>query len=458
MNQFFSAHEYIRARFLGAKNVRIEGDISNVSAKFGIGDVSFDEAQDFPVDSPFDSRKKELRGVWVTTVRNNDFPSRGGLDLAQFKAEFMAVIATCKAFNLNALFLQIRPEGDAFYPSGVNPWSMYLTGQQGVAPNWGDFDPLTWMISETHKAGMEFHAWLNPYRLTPTDQMGTSEQELLERLSPDHYVRRHPDWIYFFNGQLFLNPGVPAVTQFMVATVDEILQNYDVDAIHLDDFFYPYSYEQESDEGVVTVTFADASPDLETFHRYNENALPNIHVWREANINHLVYSLHETIGRYNRIHGDNVEFGISPFGVWASMDTVPGGSATSSGQLSSLGEYVNSKLWIDNGWIDYIVPQVYWSFNDQLAPFAAVCDWWNDVVAGSKTKLYIGLGLYLYEEESGDLNWQNPEEIINQIRFIRQLDNVSGFVFFTFHNLLPERATNDTMEQVTALLKYYLNQ
>jgi len=454
MKNYFSAHEYIEARFMGVNHVRLDEDISSSTDRSSSERDVFHESQVQTADSPFRAKKKELRGVWVTTVRNNDFPSRGGLDLAQFQAEFMAVLATCKKFNLNALFFQIRPEGDAFYPSGVNPWSEYLTGEQGVAPNWGDFDVLTWIIAETHKAGMEFHAWLNPYRLTPSNKKLSSKEALLARLSPHHYVHRHPDWIYFFNGQLFLNPGVPAVTQYLVATVDEILRHYNVDAIHLDDFFYPYVYKDPKTGKMIS--FADVSPDKETFLKYRKDATQDIHAWREANINNMVYSLHATIERYNRIHHDNVEFGISPFGIWASMDEAPGGSATSSGQLSSLSEYVNSKLWIDNGWIDYIVPQVYWSFNNKLSPFAVVCDWWNGVVAGTKTKLYIGLGLYLHEEDASNPDWQNPTEIVDQIKYIRQLNNVSGFVLFTYHNLLPERATNSTMKQAIELLKQYL--
>ena len=394
-------------------------------------------------------RKKanELRGVWVTTVRNNDFPSKdifkNGFNVDKFKKEFMSILATCRKFKLNALFFQVRPEGDAFYPSGVNPWSRFLTGEQGVAPMVG-FDPLDWLIKVTHEAGMEFHAWLNPYRLTPAGN--ANREAALKTLSPTHYVRRHPDWVFFFNGQLFLDPGVPAVTDFMVATVDEILNNYPVDAIHLDDFFYPYPYPKDGK----MITFVDVAPDKATFKKYRVDANQDINQWREANINELVYKLHKTVQRYNYAHKKSVEFGISPFGVWASDQKVPGGSKTSPNQLSSLEEYVNSKLWVEAGWVDYIVPQVYWGFNHKLAPFAVVCKWWNDVVAGTGVKLYIGLGLYLYEE---DKTWKDPEEIIKQIRLIRKLSNVSGFVFFTYHNLVASKTDNATLKKALTLLE-----
>ena len=392
----------------------------------------------------------ELRGVWVTTVRNNDFPSRNvfknGFDVDQFKKEFADILTTCRQFNLNALFFQIRPEGDAFYPSGVNPWSQYLTGQQGVWTGVVHFDPLDWLICATHQASMEFHAWLNPYRLTPSTLKGKDKAALLESLSATHYARRHPDWIYFFNEQLFIDPGVPAVTDFMVATVDEILKNYQVDAIHLDDFFYPYPY-PENDK---MINFSDLAPDQGTYEKYRVDTDQTIDQWREANINELVYQLHKTIQRFNHANKKHVEFGISPFGIWASDKEEIGGSKTSPKQLSSLKEYVNSKLWIEAGWLDYIVPQIYWTFDDQLSPFDVTSQWWNDVVAKTKTKLYIGLGLYLYEE---DRLWTNPEEIVRQLALIRNLPHVSGFVFFTYHNLVENKTNQPQLLKALALLK-----
>ena len=403
-----------------------------------------------PKGASVDRAKAELRGVWVTTVRNNDFPStsvfENGFNVDKFKKEFTDILATCRKFNLNALFFQVRPEGDAFYPSGVNPWSRYLTGEQGVGPNVADFDPLTYLITATHAAGMEFHAWLNPYRLTPTTLKSKDKKSALEKLSPTHYAHRHPEWIFFYNGQLYLSPGVPAVTDFMVMTVDEILNNYNVDAIHLDDFFYPYPYPKNGK----MITFAEIAPDKKTFKKYRVDETQTIDAWREANINGLVYHLHKTIGRYNYANNRDVEFGISPFGVWASDVQAPGGSKTSPRQLSSLKEWVNSKLWVEAGWIDYIVPQVYWAFDDELSPFDIVVKWWNDVVANTKVKLYIGLGLYLYQE---DQLWQDPKEIVRQLKFIRSLPNVNGFVIFTYHNLVTELAKTKTLKKALKLLE-----
>ena len=396
------------------------------------------------------SPASELRGVWVTTVRNNDFPSpmvfEQGFDVTRFKAEFAQILATCREFNLNALFFQVRPEGDAFYHSALNPWSAYLTGKQGLAPGTGDFDPLQYLITATHEAKMEFHAWLNPYRLTPSTSKKTDQLHALATLTQKHYARLHPDWTYFYHGQLYLDPGVPAVNDFIVQTVVEILKNYAVDAIHLDDFFYPYPYVSDGK----THYFADAAPDILTYERYRINENQSIDAWREANINSLVYQLHQVIDNHNKSAHTAVQFGISPFGIWSSDQQNAGGSPTSPYQLSSLSEWVNTKLWIEAGWLDYVVPQIYWAFTDELSPFDIVAKWWNDIVAGTGVKLYLGLGLYLYEE---DQIWPNTEEILQQLQHARQLSNVSGFVFFTYHNLLIDQATQATLRTVLPKLK-----
>ena len=395
----------------------------------------------------------ELRGVWVTTVRNNDFPSprvfENGFNMDLFKSEFQSILATCKEFNLNALFFQVRPEGDAFYPSTINPWSQYLTGKQGVAPGVADFDPLAYVIEATHDAGMEFHAWLNPYRLSPSNIKSNTKEEALAKLTPEHYGNHHQDWVYFYNGQIYLNPGVPAVNEFIVKTVAEILKNYNVDAIHLDDFFYPYPYLYEGKMHY----FADVAPDWGTYEEYRIDVNQTIDEWREANINALVYQLHQEIKRFNGINKTKVEFGISPFGIWSSAQQTPGGSPTNPHQLSSLDEWVNTKLWIEAGWLDYVVPQVYWAFDNELSPFDVVAKWWNDTVSGTNVKLYLGLGLYLYEE---DQMWPNVEEILLQQQYARTLPNVSGFVFFTYHNFVANKATTKTLQEVLPRLQQEL--
>lgn len=399
------------------------------------------------------SAPTELRGVWVTTVRNNDFPSpavfENGFNVDLFKLEFQSILDTCKQFNLNALFFQVRPEGDAFYPSTINPWSQYLTGKQGVAPRVADFDPVAYMIEATHDVGIEFHAWLNPYRLSPSNNKSATQEEAFARLTLDHYANHHTNWVYFYNGELYLDPGVPAVNEFIVETVAEILKNYNIDAIILDDFFYPYPYIKAGE----TVTFANVAPDESTYQKYRVSEEQTIDEWREANINALVYQLHQEIQRFNRTNKTQVEFGISPFGIWSSSEQTLGGSPTSSQQLSSLEEWVNTKFWIEAGWLDYVVPQVYWEFDNKISPFDVVAKWWNDIVAGTKVKLYLGLGLYLYEE---DQMWPKAEEILHQLQYARTLTNVSGFVFFTYHNLVASKATTKALQEVLPKLQQEL--
>lgn len=400
----------------------------------------------------------EFRGVWVTTVRNNDFPSRavfenGKFNLERFKQEYLDIIYRCLALNLNAIIFQVRPEGDAFYPSELNPWSAFLTGRQGVKPDWGNFDPLAWMIQVAHQEGIEFHAWFNPYRLTPTGSPSQTKEDLLNELVPNHYARQNPQNVYYFNRQLYLNPGVPEVTDFIVETVMEVVRNYDIDAVHFDDYFYPYSYETIESGQPVMISFAQVSPDYDTYETYHQPD-QTIDEWREQNINELVRRVSVAIHDYDAKQNKSIAFGISPFGVWASAEETGGvGSNTSSAQLSSLSEYVNTKLWIDNEWIDYVVPQNYWSFSDPLSPFGEVSYWWNQTVANSKTQLYMGLGIYLYDEDRNNPAWQNADEIVNQIRYLRTLNHVDGYVFFTYHNLVrQENITSEAQEILNAAI------
>lgn len=401
--------------------------------------------------------KDELRGVWVTTVRNMDFPdpivfAEGNLNAEAFKREYLDVLKRSKELKLNAIFFQVRPQGDAFYDSKLNPWSQYLTGRQGRAPLDG-FDPLAWMVEAAHMDGMEFHAWLNPYRLTPSTVHCESIESCMALLSANHPLRQHPEWAYFFNGGLYLNPGVPEVTQFLVATVREILEKYDVDAIHLDDYFYPYSYETEVDGQIKSVNFADVAPDLATFEAHKQDG-QSIDQWREANINALIKRIHGAIAEYNQRNKRSVAFGVSPFGVWASAEETEGiGSLTSPYQLSSLSEFVNSKLWIDEGWLDYIVPQNYWGQNHPLSPFKNVATWWDQIVDGKKTHLYMGLGPYLYEEDAENPDWQRPEEIVDQIHFLRTLPRHDGYVFFSYANLDEDRTENGVLLKALQKLK-----
>ncbi|MGL4335322.1 MAG: glycoside hydrolase family 10 protein [Turicibacter sp.] len=391
--------------------------------------------------------KRELRGVWITTVRNTDFPSvnvyKGGkFNTELFKQEYITILNRCKELNLNAVIVQIRPEGDAFYPSKLNPYSEYLTGVQGRNIGLGSFDPLSWMIEETHLLGIEFHAWFNPYRMTPSAKKGKSGNELLKQLASNNYAKLNPDKVYFFNGQLFLDPGIPEVNTYVINSIMEVVQKYNIDAVHLDDYFYPYDYEVVENGKTKYIEFDEVSPDKKTYLKYKKNN-ETIEQWREQNINRLVKGIADAIHEYDKKQKKSVAFGISPFGIWASAEKTNGvGSNTSPDQLSSMEDYVNSKLWIDEGWLDYILPQNYWSFSDELSPFGEVAYWWDKVVKDAKTQLYMGLGMYLYDEDQDNKAWQDANEIRNQILYLKTLPNVKGYVFFTYKSIRGNESPN----------------
>ena len=281
--------------------------------------------------------KKELRGVWVASVINIDWPSKKGLSVEQQKREYISVLEDVKRWNMNAVFVQVKPTGDAFYPSKYSPWSEYLTGTQGVNPG---YDPLKFMIDEAHKRGIEFHAWFNPYRLTMKGKSTSTES-----LSKDNIGRKKPEWTVVYGGQLYLNPGIPEVNDYVIDSIVEVVRNYDIDGVHMDDYFYPYKVKGQE------------YPDDAQFRKYG-GKFADKGDWRRNNINKLVEKLHREIKKQN----SSIAFGISPFGVWRNASTDPGrGSETQAGVQNYDDLYADILHWMDKGWIDYVVPQIYWN-------------------------------------------------------------------------------------------------
>ncbi|MEA4862529.1 MAG: glycoside hydrolase family 10 protein [Victivallaceae bacterium] len=370
------------------------------------------------------SRAPMFRGVWVATVENIDFPKHG--NRADFERDYLDVVNTLRKLNFNAMIFQIRANNDAFYPSVLNPWSRWLSGTEGVGI--AGFDPLRFMVTEAHKRGLEYHAWLNPYRVTSSTPK--RKAEYLKTLAPNNFARRHPELVLEIpmkdnQYQLILNPGEPQVINFVVATVQEIIRNYDVDAIHFDDYFYPYA-------GIGSI-------DASTFRKYGAG-ISNIDDWRRNNVDTLIYNVHNAIDAYNRRTGKRVQFGISPFGIWANRKDVPGGSLTSGSQSYSK-QFADTRKWVKRQWLDYIVPQVYWTFGRDVAPYAAIVDWWCSQVRGTGVKLYVGLGAY--QLGGSNEQWRNPDEIAAQMRFNSSRGQVSGDVFFSYRNIV--RPSNEIM-------------
>lgn len=346
------------------------------------------------------SPKYEFRGVWIATVENIDWPSRKGLSVEAQKAEFIRILDMHQRNGMNAIVMQVRPSADAFYPSEFEPWSEYLSGRQGQAPV-PFYDPLEFMIEETHQRGMEFHAWLNPYRAV--FHVGRSS------IAPDHITRKHPDWFLTYGNVRYFDPGRPEVMEHVTGLVRDLVTRYDVDGVHMDDYFYPYHIDGKE------------FPDGASFRKYNPNGLSKDD-WRRSNCDSIIVRLHRAIQEVS----PTIKFGISPFGVWRNKSDDPEGSDTRAG-VSNYGElYADILLWLKEGWIDYVVPQLYWEIGHKLCDYETLVSWWSDHAYGKQ--VYIGHGIYRVGTNAA---WRDRHQIPNQIDILRQYDNIQGSVFFS---------------------------
>ena len=362
-----------------------------------------------------------FRGMWLATVANRDWPSAPGLPAADQQAELLEFLDTAVERRLNAVVFQVRPTADAFWPSPYEPWSQYLTGRQGADPGW---DPLGFAVAEAHRRGLELHAWFNPYRIANHTDPG--------RLVPDHPARVHPEWVVTYGGKMYYNPGLPPVRRFVQDAMLDAVGRYDIDAVHWDDYFYPYP--------VAGQIFDDDA----AWHEYGEGRFPDRAAWRRDNIDRLVQ---ETAARIRRINS-RVRFGISPFGVWRNIATDPRGSDTRAGVQTYDDLYADTRTWVRRGWIDYVVPQVYWNIGFPAADYAALVPWWSDVVRGTGVNLYIGEALYKAGDPAQPPAWQDPAELSRHLTFCQDFPQVRGNVFFSAKEVAVDR--NGAMAQVVA--------
>ena len=354
-------------------------------------------------DNKISKERKEMRGIWVATVLNIDWPSKKGLSVESQKQEFIKILDNVKEWNMNAVFVQIKPVGDAFYPSKFSPWSEYLTGIQGQNPG---YDPLKFMIEEAHKRNIEFHAWFNPYRLTMSGG--------IDKLSNDNIGKQRPDWTITYGGKLYLNPGIPEVNDYIVKSIMEVVENYDIDGVHMDDYFYPYKVKGE------------IYNDEEQYNKYGSNFL-NVDDWRRDNVNKLIEKLYSSIKHKNK----NIEFGISPFGVWRNISTDSvRGSNTKAGIQNYDDLYADILYWMKKNWIDYVAPQIYWNQGFKIAEYNTLVDWWSKYAKETKTNLYIGQAAYRIKD------WEKDDELINQIKYNRKSEEVKGSIFFSYSSLV----------------------
>jgi len=367
------------------------------------------------------SGTKDFRAVWVCSVLNLDFPSGRGLGAAELRAEIDAIVGRSVQMNMNAVVVQVRPSGDALYKSNLFPWSEYLSGTQGVAPNDG-FDPLAYWVEQAHKHGLEVHAWINPYRVTHT----TANITDVTSLAADNPARKEPSRVVEYKGALYYDPGLPENKKLVISGVEEIIKNYDVDGVHLDDYFYP----------------GTDFPDDASYGRYGGGA--DRADWRRANVNDVIRGIRRVVSMRNKAirfgaadRFKPIRFGVSPFAIWMNVSSSPLGSDT-RGSESYKTMYADTRRWVQSGWIDYICPQIYWYRGFEVADYEKVLAWWVEVCADTNVDLYVGHAAYKEYDNAGDADWDG--EIVGQLEYNARMypDAVKGGIFFRYGNMLGD--------------------
>lgn len=349
------------------------------------------------------AQQQEFRAAWVASVSNIDWPSQKGLSVEVQKKEFIQLLDMHKKNGLNAVVVQIRPVADAFYPSQLEPWSEFLSGKQGLPPN-PFYDPLEFMILQTHLRGMEFHAWINPYRAV----FNTATSSI----APAHITKIHPEWFIDYGDATrttrYFNPGIPEARAFVTEVIRDIVKRYEVDGIHFDDYFYPYR--------VAGKVF----PDGAAYTKYGRGL--DLEQWRRSNVDTIIVMLSKAI------HQEKpwVKFGISPFGVWRNQSKDPRGSNTQGGQTNYDDLYADILLWLEKGWIDYVAPQLYWEIGHEKADFLTLLDWWSKNTYGKHC--YIGIGIY---RAGSNAAWKDPKQLPRMIGQMRNTPNIHGAIYFS---------------------------
>ena len=352
----------------------------------------------FKISAAQQKAKPEFRGVWVATLTNIDWPDGPEPNSEIQKAAFIKLLNMHKRNGMNAVIVQVRPAADAFYPSPYEPWSQWLTGKQGMPPL-PYYDPLAFMITEAHKRGMEFHAWMNPYRAVFST--GSSS------LSATHITRIHPEWFLTYGDKKYFDPGNKEVQRYVTALVKDVVNRYDADAIHFDDYFYPYPIAGRE------------FPDDAKYRLYGNGM--NKNAWRRSNTDSIIAMISRTIKETNA----KCRFGISPFGIWRNASADPMGSNTNG--LSNYDDlYADILLWLRKGWIDYVAPQLYWEIGHKLAPFEVLAEWWAQHTYGKDC--YIGIGYY---RAGSNAAWQDKTQLPRQIETIRSKPNLKGMAFYS---------------------------
>ena len=348
----------------------------------------------------------EMRGLWVATVANIDWPSRKTLSADQQRAELLSILDRAKATGFNAIFLQVRSASDALYASSLEPWAVQLTGTQGKDPG---YDPLAFAVAEAHARGLELHAWINPYRAGSAADSAS--------LASNHVLHARRDLVRVYGASLWLDPGEPAVQDYVVSVVKDIVQRYDVDGIHADDYFYPY---QQRDASGATIDF----PDSASYARSGSTLSRDD--WRRANVDQFIQRL------YREVHAvkPDIDVGISPFGIWR-----PGNPPGITGMDAYTTIYADSRKWLQQGWVDYLAPQLYWADSPPQQSFSALLDWW---VSQNVLKRNIWPGIAAYRVNDGTPNAYSATEVPEQIRLTRARPGATGEILYNTGSTLTK--------------------
>lgn len=362
-------------------------------------------------DPPLPAVQREFRGAWIATVANIDWPSRQGLSTVEQQAELRTLLDRAVAVGLNAVILQVRPAADALYPSPIEPWSEYLSGQMGVAPD-PYYDPLSFAVEEAHVRGLELHAWFNPFR--------ARHRTATTPASEDHVSVARPDLVKSYGDQLWLNPGDERAREYSLSVILDVVNRYDIDGVHLDDYFYPYRI---SDAGGTEIDF----PDDSTWAAAGESGfIGSRSDWRRSNVDRFVDDLYSGI----KARKAWVRFGISPFGIWR-----PGYPPQIEGFDAYDEIFADSRKWLLNGWVDYFTPQLYWQIAPPQQSFPALLDWWLE---NNPYDRHIWPGNFTSRVMmKGQRGWAS-NEIVEQVAITRSRAGATGNVHFSMKSLMRD--------------------
>lgn len=363
----------------------------------------------------------EIRGIWVATVFGLDFPGNTSSSEKELKGKIDEVIKNCKNAGINTVFFQVRPASDAFYASDIFPWSKYLCGVQGKAPQNG-FDPLKYAIEAAHKENISLHAWINPYRVT----VSSGDENGLCESNP---AKTHPEYVISHtDGKLYYNPGLPQVRELIISGALEIVKKYDVDGIHLDDYFYP---DGDFD-------------DKNAFSEYGNGK--TLEDWRRDNVTQLIRDMGVSVHKEKK----DVIFSVSPAGIWANKESLSAGSLTFGSETYFKG-YADTRLWVKEELIDWIMPQIYWNKGYSLADFTILMNWWSDVVNGTSVKLCPGLAAYKASDTTDQSSpWYGENginELKSQVEYCR-MSKTCGYAFYRYGSVFSNNALLKMTEEI----------